>query len=61
LEHRISGIPPTAARPSSEPEWFNCWVTLLAHTGHHAVYIVAIAAILGLLLYDVIRRRRERS
>jgi hypothetical protein len=36
-------------------------VTLLAHTGHHAVYVLAIAAIVGLVVYDVLRRRRERE
>jgi hypothetical protein len=36
-------------------------MTLLAHSGHWAGYAFAIAAIVGLLLYDVLRRRRERG
>jgi hypothetical protein len=36
-------------------------VTLLAHSSHWAGYAFAITAILALLLYDVIRRRRERE
>jgi len=36
-------------------------VTFLAHTGHHLGYAFAIASIVGLVLYDFWRRRRERN
>jgi hypothetical protein len=35
-------------------------VTPLAHTGHVVGYVLAIAAIVAILAYDVWRRRRAR-
>jgi hypothetical protein len=36
-------------------------VTLLAHTTHWAGYVFAIVAVVGLVVYDVVRRRRARE